>query len=112
MKIEGDFLDDDDPTSELIRASRQEAVERVKAERKAKKRADKSRSESMAKERKKREVSLNGITSLSGRQEPLRDAIKCYNCEGPHMRADCPQLNKRRHNGGGDEGPRRKVQKH
>lgn len=112
VKVEDDFLDDDDPTSELIRASRQEAVERVKAERKTKKRAEKSRSENMAKERKKREVSLNGITSLSGRQEPPRDAMKCHNCEGPHKKADCPHLNKRRYNGVGDDGPKRKVQKH
>ena len=105
------MLDDDDPASELIKASRQEAVDRVKAERKAKKRAEKAASENMAKERKKREVSLNGITSLSGRQEPAREAIKCYNCEGPHMKADCPLPSKRRFNGGGDEGPRRKTQK-
>ena len=65
----------------------------------------------MAKDRKKREVSLNGITSLSGRQEPARAGVKCYNCEGPHVKAECPLLNKRRFDGKGDDGPRRKAQK-
>lgn len=100
--------DDDDPTSDLIKASRKEAAEKLKAQRKAKKKADKAASVKMAKERKKKEITLNGLTSLSGRQDNLRPPIKCFKCGGPHVQAQCPQ--KRRYQGG-DDGPLRKSRK-
>ena len=103
---EEDSSDDDDPASELIRASRHEAAERAKAERKAKKRAEKAESEKLAKKRKKTEVKLNGLTSLSGRANTFNGA--CFTCGGPHHKKDCPQQNKRGYRGG-DDGPPRKA---
>lgn len=82
--------DDDDPTSELIKASRAEAAERAKAERKAKKKAEKAQSLELARQRKNKEVKLNGLTSLSGRQESLGGRT-CYKCGGPHLQKDCPK---------------------
>jgi hypothetical protein len=81
--------DDDDPAGDLIRASRQEAAERAKAERKSKKKAEKAHLLELARQRKKKEVNLNGMTSLSGRQT---NGPTCYNCGGPHVKADCPTL--------------------
>ncbi len=102
--------DSDDPASELIRASRQEAAERAKAERKAKKRAAKAESEQIAKKRRKNDIDLNWLTSLSGkgeRQPVVPPNMKCYNCGGNHFKRDCTQK-KRGHNGG-DDGPPRKA---
>jgi hypothetical protein len=81
--------DDDDLAGDLIRASRQEAADRAKAERKAKKKAEKAQLVELARHRKKKEVNLNGMTSLSGRQT---NAPKCFSCGGPHVKADCPTL--------------------
>ena len=111
-----DDLDPEDPTTDLIRSSRQEATERIKADRIAKKKAQKAESSKLAKERKKKQVSLNGnkdvdlsgMTSLSGSKPQQQNGIKCYNCDGPHKIADCPQ--KRRYSGG-DDGPPRKTHK-
>lgn len=108
--------DSDDPTSELIRASRQEAVDRAKAERHAKKRAAKVEAEQIAKKRRKNEVNLNGLTSLSGRQErqpTVPKDLKCHGCGGNHFKRDCPNQgrnqNKRGHQGGDDGRPRKAV---
>ncbi|CZR61547.1 uncharacterized protein PAC_11444 [Phialocephala subalpina] len=108
--------DSDDPTSELIRASRQEAVERAKAERHAKKRSAKAEAEQLAKKRRKNEVNLNGLTSLSGRQarQPVvpKD-LKCHGCGGNHFKRDCPNQggsqNKRGYQGGDDGRPRKAI---
>jgi hypothetical protein len=94
--------DDDDPASEMIRASRREAVERAKAEQKAKKRAEKAASKKLAKERKKKDVNLNKLTSISGSKS-------CYTCGGDHLMAQCPQRSKRGYPGGENDGPRRKA---
>ncbi|KUJ19192.1 uncharacterized protein LY89DRAFT_581412 [Mollisia scopiformis] len=100
----------DDPASELIRASREEAAERAKAERKAKKRAAKAELEEMAKKRRKTEVNLNGLSSLSGRQDRKPPVAKnCYTCGGNHYKKDCPA--KKRGHQGGDDGPPRKSRK-
>lgn len=108
--------DSDDPTSELIRASRQEAVDRAKAERHAKKRAAKAEAEQIAKKRRKNEVNLNGLTSLSGRQERqpvVPKDLKCHSCGGNHFKRDCPNQgrnqNKRGHQGGDDGRPRKAI---
>jgi hypothetical protein len=106
--------DADDPTGELIKSSREEAAERAKADRKAKKRAAKEQLEGIAKKRRKKDVNLNGdyalngLSSLSGRQDrkiPIPPA--CYNCGGPHMKRDCPKL--KRGYQGEDDGPPRKA---
>ncbi|KAF4614292.1 hypothetical protein G7Y89_g15447 [Cudoniella acicularis] len=92
--------DSDDPANELIKASRKEAAERAKAERKAKKRAEKAKALDLAKQRKKKDVNLNGLTSLSGKAgTPTKGP--CYKCGGPHMKSQCPK------NDEGQEIPRR-----
>ncbi|KAG0647522.1 hypothetical protein D0Z07_6527 [Hyphodiscus hymeniophilus] len=114
-----DDSDSDDPASEMIKTSRREAVERVKAEQKAKKRAEKAKAKQLAKDRKKKNVNLNSLTSISGSQfvgtpakpaTPGRTNVSCYICGGPHFKAECPQREKKRiYPGGGDDGPSRKF---
>ncbi|CAL3968836.1 unnamed protein product [Diplocarpon coronariae] len=102
----------DDPTSALIKASRQEATDQARAERKVKKRAAISGSEGAAKKRKKEMVNLNGLTSLSGKQERTQQVpagVSCYSCGGPHYKKDCPKT--KRGYLGGDDGPPRKSLK-
>lgn len=100
--------DSDDPTKELIRASRQEAAARAKAERKAKKRAGKAQLEELAKKRRKNDVNLNGLSSLSGRQDrKVPKDVACHKCGGNHFMKDCK--NKKRHNASGDDGPPTKA---
>jgi hypothetical protein len=102
--------DSDDPTSSLIRDSRREAAERARAERKSKKRAEKAEAEEIARKRRKNDINLNGLTSLSGRQErPIPTDIKCFNCGGNHFKKDCKE--KKRGYQGGDDGPPRKARK-
>ncbi|CAG8975634.1 hypothetical protein HYALB_00008393 [Hymenoscyphus albidus] len=107
--------DSDDPMNNLIKTSRAEATQRLKAERKAKKKAEKSKTADLAKQRKKKAVNLNGLTSLSGSQSRSSSGPSgpprgpCYSCGGPHMRAECPD-NKRRYPGGDDDGrPRKSI---
>jgi hypothetical protein len=105
---------DNDPTSELIRTSRHEAVERARADRKAKKRAEKAESEKLAKKRKKAEVKLNDpdLIVTSGRISGIGGTFtgSCYTCGGPHIQKFCPQnQNNKRGFRGGDEGPPRKT---
>lgn len=132
---EDEAEDNEDPASELIRTSRKQAADDAKAERKAKKRAEKAELEKLARKRKKNEVNLNGLTSLSGRAAPAfngacfncggphhkkdcpqssrrgyrgSDDVACFTCGGPHLKKDCPKENKRTYQGG-DDGPSRKV---
>ncbi|QSZ37749.1 hypothetical protein DSL72_008848 [Monilinia vaccinii-corymbosi] len=101
---------EDDPTGakELIRASRHEAVKRAKEERKAKKKAEKAGLLELSKKRKKKHVSLNGLTSLSGSGGGANQSdMKCFTCGGNHMAKECPR--KRKHQG--DDGPQRKSQR-
>ncbi|KAH7348688.1 hypothetical protein BKA65DRAFT_550749 [Rhexocercosporidium sp. MPI-PUGE-AT-0058] len=97
--------DSDDPTSALIKASRQEAADRARAERKARKRAAKAEADEIAKKRRKDVVNLNGLTSLSGKTAPVP---ACYNCGGPHFKKDCRGNTNKRTHMGGDDGPPRK----
>jgi hypothetical protein len=98
------------PTDALIKASRVEAAQRLKAERKAKKKVEKKKGEELAKQRKKKEVNINGIASLSGEKTftPIRGP--CFKCGGPHNKVDCPD-SKRGYQGGGDGGRTRKSQR-
>lgn len=91
----------------MIKASREEAAKLAKAERKAQKKAEKAKSLELAKKRQKKDVNLNGRTSLTGRQD-RSDSIKCYTCGGPHVKAKCPQNNKRLFEGG-FSGPSKKA---
>jgi hypothetical protein len=102
--------DSDDPTSNLIKASRREAAERARDERKFKKRAEKAEAEDIARKRRKNDINLNGLTSLSGRQErPIPPDVKCFNCGGNHFKKDCKEKKRSYH--GGDDGPPRKARK-
>ncbi|CZT06888.1 hypothetical protein WAI453_012851 [Rhynchosporium graminicola] len=101
--------DSDDPTSALIKASRQEAADRARTDRKAKKRALKAEADELAKKRRKDVVNLNGLTSLSGsKQAPTPAAITCYNCGGNHFKKDCLAGTNKRSYKGEDDGPPRK----
>ena len=102
---------DSKEVNDLIKASRQEAAERAKAERKAKKKAAQTELLKLSKKRKKTEVKLNGLTSLTGRQDKQPPAISCYNCGGPHKKAQCPQNQNKRGFNGDDDGPPRKSLK-
>ncbi|KAN0095397.1 hypothetical protein V8E51_016108 [Hyaloscypha variabilis] len=107
---EGSSSEADDPTSDLIKASRREAAERAREERRFKKRAEKAEVEEIARKRRKNDVNLNGLTSLSGRQErPIPPDVKCFNCGGNHFKKDCKERKRGYH--GGDDGPPRKARK-
>ncbi|KAK0122008.1 hypothetical protein ONS95_010273 [Cadophora gregata] len=107
-KSSGSDSDSHDPTGALIKASRQEAANRARAERKAKKRAAKAEAEELAKKRRKDVVNLNGLTSLSGKSAPVP---ACYNCGGPHYKKDCRANTNKRTHMGGDDGPPKKSLK-
>lgn len=92
----------------MIKASKQEAIKRLKEERKAKKKAEKADLLELSKKRKKKHVSLNGLTSLSGSGGGIKSDIKCYTCGGNHMARECSNP-KRKHQG--DGGPPRKSQR-
>jgi hypothetical protein len=100
--------------NELIRSTRAEAADRIKAERRAKRKAEDSQARDLARKRKKKEVRLNTpMTSLTGRQDR---EIKCYQCGGPHVIAKCPHRPQRpdgqkRGYRGADDGPAAKARK-
>lgn len=92
--------DSDDPTGvdALITAERKQAGDKARAERKAKKAADKVEAARMADQRRKKEVNLNNVSSISGfggggtRKSPGMENVECYKCGGKgHMKNQCPQ---------------------
>jgi hypothetical protein len=97
----GDEDDDpsDDPTGakELIRQSRKEAGDKARSERKAKKQAEKAESLRMADERRKKQVKLNKLTSISNgggssSGSPNHKDMTCHQCgQKGHIQRDCPQ---------------------
>lgn len=98
--------------NELIRSTRTEAASRLKAERKAKRKAEDSQARDLARKRKKKEVRLNTpMTSLTGRQD-REVKVKCFRCGGPHMIAKCPrEPAEKRGYRGADDGPKAKARK-
>lgn len=96
-----DGEDDDDPAAQLIRAERKEAAAQAREKRRAKRKAEKAESDRLATERRKKEVRLNKLTSISGgggsksasrsgASTPSRD-ITCYKCgKQGHTKALCP----------------------
>ena len=108
----------DDPSKGYYNDSREtEAIARLKKQRKAKKHKEKAALLKQGKDRKKKEVNLNGLTSLSGKAAPQRGP--CHHCGGPHLKRECPELSGgdgsrfqgKRGFQGGDDGPPRKTVK-
>ncbi|TQS38789.1 hypothetical protein Golomagni_00696 [Golovinomyces magnicellulatus] len=99
--------DENDPTSRLIKNTRRELATKSKAELKAKNNDTNRDVGQRSKKRRQTEVSLNHLTSLSGRQEiSPRAQIECYLCGGPHRKVDCSKIKRgQKHM---DEGPPRK----
>ncbi|SMQ53581.1 unnamed protein product [Zymoseptoria tritici ST99CH_1A5] len=99
---EGELDDEDDPTGvkSLINQGRKEATERLRAERKEKKRAEQADALRIAKQRREKEIDLNNVTSISGgggsKGSPLAN-MTCHQCSGKgHMARDCPQKKQNR----------------
>ncbi|MCJ1335966.1 hypothetical protein MMC09_001240 [Bachmanniomyces sp. S44760] len=106
---DGESDDDDDDSDStgaqaLIRKSREEATQRLKAERKAQRRAEKAEALRLAERRKSKEVKLNKLSSISGGGGGGGGGggsniakMECYNCgEKGHAKKDCPQRVKKR----------------
>ena len=97
---QSDSREDDDPsgTKALIKASRAEAAERAKAERKAKRKAVKAEANRLAEQRRGKKIKLNKLTSISGGGGSLSGSMECYNCGSKgHKAKDCPSADKKRH---------------
>ncbi|KAI7249522.1 hypothetical protein KC343_g3957 [Hortaea werneckii] len=97
---EDDDDDEDDPTGAkaLIVKERKEAGDKARAERKARKKAEKAESQKMADERRKKQVKLNGLTSISGAGggSPGNKNITCHNCNKKgHIQRECPEAGQR-----------------
>lgn len=88
--------EEDDPTgvNALIRQGRKEATERARAERKAKKAADLAESQKLAEQRRKKNIDLNNVKSISnggGSSSNSFANMTCYTCNKKgHRSADCP----------------------
>ncbi|EME81766.1 uncharacterized protein MYCFIDRAFT_197073 [Pseudocercospora fijiensis CIRAD86] len=101
---EDDENDEQDSTgvNALINQGRKEAAARAKAELRAKKEQNSYESQRLAHERRKKEVNLNGISSISnggggggGGGGGLAN-MACHNCSAKgHKAADCPQRSNR-----------------
>lgn len=85
---DSDASDDSDPTQILIKSGRDEAAKQLKAERKAKKMAEKAQSLRLAAKRKKKDIKLNRLTSISGGSNRAKQT--CHRCgEVGHIQAEC-----------------------
>lgn len=97
---ESDEGEEDDPTGAkaLIKQSRKEAGDRARAERKAQRKAESKAAAKVADARRKKEVNLNKVTSISGSGKPSASAAStvCHNCgKKGHIKAQCPSTSKR-----------------
>ena len=101
-EAEGDEDNDDDEndpagTGDLIQAVKGEATQRAKADRKAKRKAEKRELTRLAEQRKGKEVKLNRLSSISGGGGISGGGVgmsdrESYQCgEKGHERKDCPQ---------------------
>ena len=79
----------------MIRQTREETVNRAKAERKAKREAEKVKVAKLAERRRSKEVNVNRLTSISGGAG--RNEVVCHACgQKGHMRKDCPDRTEKR----------------
>ena len=91
---------DDDPsgTNALIKAAHEANARKLKAERKEKRKAEQAELLRLAEKRKKKDIKLNKLTSISGtgtNKGPKQNSIQsrsCYRCgQTGHLIADCPE---------------------
>ncbi|TVY75603.1 hypothetical protein LSUE1_G008011 [Lachnellula suecica] len=83
--------DDDDPSEGFYNDSRAaEATDRLRKQRKAQKHKENKALRKQGKERKRKEVDLNKLSSLSGGGHTGGGKGPCHECGGPHMKRDCP----------------------
>jgi hypothetical protein len=97
---ESDEDESDDPTGAkaLIKQSRKEAGDKARAERKAQRKAESKAAAKLAESRRKKEVNLNKVTSISGSGKPSASAAStvCHNCgKKGHIKAQCPSGSKK-----------------
>ncbi|WPH03835.1 Hypothetical protein R9X50_00671800 [Acrodontium crateriforme] len=85
----------DDPTglNAIVAQCRKEAAEKARQERSAKRKAAKAESLRLAEERRKKQVKLNGLTSISGGGgTPPGKNLTCHRCgQKGHIQRECPQ---------------------
>jgi hypothetical protein len=82
----------------LIKQSRKEAGDKARAERKAQRKAESKAAAKLAESRRKKEVNLNKVTSISGSGKPSASAAStvCHNCgKKGHIKAQCPNASNR-----------------
>lgn len=86
----------------MIAQTRKDAAEKARAERKAKRKAEKEEANRMAEERRKKHVKLNKLDSISGgkstpTRSPSHKEITCFRCgKKGHTQRDCPQSSQTR----------------
>lgn len=107
---DGEISDDPTGVKALIAQGRKDATDRAKAERRAKKAAENAESQRLAEQRRKKEVNLNKVTSISsgggrpsgggGKKDTSSsyfETMVCHRCkETGHMMKNCPQRGQRR----------------
>jgi hypothetical protein len=110
---EGDQSEDDSADSDsddqngidaLVKAGREEAARKLKAERKAKRKAEKAELIRLAEKRKKKEIKLNKLTSISGGNSQPTQTCFCCGKAG-HVKVNCPKRS--RHRDGDEDRPRK-----
>ena len=78
----------------MIKEAQAEKFERLKAERKKRRKAEKSELLRLAEKRKKKDVRLNTLKSISGSNMATKQT--CHRCgKVGHIKADCPERNNR-----------------
>jgi hypothetical protein len=97
-----DSEDDPDGTNALIKAAQEVAARKLKGERKAKRKAEKAEMLRLAEKRKKKDIKLNQLTSISG-HGGSKENQSCYRCgQVGHLMADCPKRGRSRDDDEGD----------
>ena len=88
--------DGDDPTGvkAMMRQQQKEAGKLARAERKQQRKSDAAESARLAEARRKKNVDLNRVTSISGSGKPSASSsgMECFTCgKKGHKKSECPQ---------------------